>query len=59
MAYQHPAARDELPILLHSAARQLYRSANPDAFLDWIAQAGAVLAPSLAARVDIENYNDN
>ncbi len=47
-----PSADDEMFMLLDVAARQLTQSADPAAFLDWVAEAGPVLAPSLAAQVD-------
>lgn len=43
---------DELGILLEMSARQLDHSADPAAFLEWIADAGPLLAPSLAAQLD-------
>lgn len=43
---------DELGTLLEMSARQLGQSADPAAFLEWIADAGPLLAPSLAAQLD-------
>lgn len=47
-----PDGDDELAFLLTASAGQLYRSADPAAFLDWLTEAGPLLVPSLAARID-------
>ncbi|MFV0277757.1 MAG: SEC-C metal-binding domain-containing protein [Parahaliea sp.] len=43
---------DDLSTLLSAAGGQIYRSSNPEAFLNWMVSAGPLLAPSLAKAVD-------
>jgi tetratricopeptide (TPR) repeat protein len=43
---------NEVETLLHIAASILYKDANPQGFLDWIAEAGPQLAPSFAAALN-------
>jgi hypothetical protein len=43
---------DELFTLFESSAKVLARSADPTAFLDWIARYGPSLAPDLAGGID-------
>ncbi|HLS99113.1 MAG TPA: SEC-C metal-binding domain-containing protein [Porticoccaceae bacterium] len=51
MATHQPSTDNELGFLLQTAAGQLYRSADPAAFLDWIARAGPLLAPQMSSQV--------
>jgi hypothetical protein len=51
-ATEDVAVERELDFLLAACARTLVKSANPAAFLDWIAGAGPQLAPGMAVAVD-------
>ena len=43
---------DELFVLLDCCARVLVKSSEPTTFLDWFADAGPALAPTMASQVD-------
>lgn len=51
-ALDEKAREDELFGLFATCAKALVRSADIKAFLDWIAEAGPALAPSVAATID-------
>lgn len=53
MSYDESASDfNEIEFLLRASTNQLFKNSDPESFLDWIADAGPVLAQQLSAQVN-------
>jgi hypothetical protein len=52
MHNQTSETNNELPLILSIAGRKLAESPEPQPFLDWMAEAGPVLAPTMSAGIN-------